>query len=83
MKSIDAVRLAERFAGAGAAKVLQIASERRASWERIRARLDLPEGRFEKLPLRSLRAAKVRMFRAFKLLGALKGEAEGERAATG
>jgi hypothetical protein len=72
LKFIDAKSLAARFADAGAGKVLPRFVERRASWERVKRLVERPRIAFEKLPARTLRAAKLRLFRSFKLLGALK-----------
>jgi hypothetical protein len=74
-------RMLERCAGVAAAKAIRVTDERRASWSRVLRRLDWPGGPFEQLPSRSLRAAKVRLFRAFKLLGALKRAAAVEPSA--
>lgn len=74
LKHIDAPSLALRFAQASVGKVLPRFVERRASWERVLRLFDRPRAALDKLPARTLRAAKVRLFRSFKLLGALKRE---------
>ena len=76
LKLIDglalAARLSSRLAEAGAAKAASLEGERRASWARAMARLEVPRGGFDKLPLRAVRAATRRLFGAFKRLGPLK-----------
>ncbi len=71
-RALDLVRLAARFDGVGAAKALPRGIDRPATWRRVIALFEAPAATLEKLPSRSLRAAKLRLFRAFKLLGALK-----------
>ena len=71
LKILDRAALEARFAGIGAAKVLTVI-ERPASWRRVLALLERPRFAPIKLPTRSLRKAKLRLFRSFKLLGALK-----------
>jgi hypothetical protein len=86
LKILDHAQLDARFGSLGAAKVLRVL-ERRASWRRVltllersaTAAIDLPS----KLPGRRLRKAKLRLFRSFKLLGALKATATEWRGAAG
>ncbi len=57
------------------ARLKEIPSERPSTWNRVMRLVDhhgLAEWQPVKLPLRTLRAAKLRLFRSFKLLGILK-----------
>jgi hypothetical protein len=83
LKILDRARLEARFGAASAAKVLSFV-ERQATWRRIAQLLEpglRTLGLPSKLPDRALRKAKLRLFRSFKLLGALKRPADGARAA--
>ncbi len=72
LKYIDMALLAARFADLARAKELSF-KERRASWSRVVERFDAQlQLASDKLPVRTLRAAKLRIFRSFKLLGQYK-----------
>jgi hypothetical protein len=73
LKLIDWQQLAARMKGRVVdASAKQIPSERPATWARVMRLLGSHEWQPAKLPLRTLRAAKLRLFRSFKLLGILK-----------
>ncbi len=76
LKLIDWQQLAARMrARVVDASAKQIPSERPSTWNRVMRLVDhhgLQEWHPVKLPLRTLRAAKLRLFRSFKLLGILK-----------
>jgi hypothetical protein len=86
LKILDRVRLEARFGAASAAKVLRVL-DRRATWRRVLQLLERPASAVidlpGKLPGRRLRKAKLRLFRSFKLLGALKAIAPPLREAAG
>lgn len=71
-KQLDLAALAARFDGAEAWKAIPSSRDRPASWRRVAGLFDNPPALLDKLPARTVRAAKLRLFRAFKLLGALK-----------
>jgi hypothetical protein len=75
VRLVDARGLAARFEGAEAAKTVPRGADRPTTWRRVLRLLEAPAQTveaLEKLPARSVRAAKLRLFRAFKLLGGLK-----------
>lgn len=71
-KHLDSSALAMRFGGVAAQKTLSFNGDRRVSWSRVARLFDCPALPVDKLPARTLRVTRLRLFRAFKLLGTLK-----------